>query len=173
MKVWIIGGLLFVAGMAACAGEVNITAETASGTQGAGGAGSSGATGRGSAVSSSAGTGGPGPGLTRVVTADTDIGQSVFFTTTSVVSPEKEQKVIEGPFFITDAISEGMVPLHLVQGNDCGVSEDKLIPLVMFYNQAGSTQQIHGVRIPVLAGQTICAIQGNNAKVTVLGFRPY
>jgi hypothetical protein len=169
MKVWIIGGLAFVAGMAACAGEVNITAETASGTQGAGGAGpgSSGATGSGNGASSSAGTG--GPGFTKVITADTDIGQSVFFTTTSTVSPDKEQKVIEGPFYITDAMTQSGSMLHLVQGNDCGVSEDKLILMVML-NQNSS---IHGMRIPVLAGQTVCAVQGNYSRVTVLGFRPY
>ncbi|MEP7124199.1 MAG: hypothetical protein ABJE95_24950 [Byssovorax sp.] len=168
MKVWIIGGLALAAGIAACSGQVDITAEKAAGSQGAGGSGSSGASGT-SGVSSSAGTGAPGPGLTKVVTADTDIGQSVFFTTTSVVSPEKEQKVLEGPFFITDATAQTGGTLHLVQGNDCGVSEDKLILLAMI-NQNGS---IHGMRIPVLAGQTVCAVQGNNIRVTVLGFRPY
>jgi hypothetical protein len=166
MKVWIIGGLVFAAGIAACSNQVSITAEKASGTEGAGGAGSSGV-GSGSGASSSTGTG--GPGFAKVVTADTDIGQSVFFTTTSTVSPDKEQKVIEGPFYITDAMSQSGSMLHLVQGNDCGVSEDKLILMIML-NQNSS---IHGMRIPILAGQTVCAVQGNYNKVTVLGFKPY
>lgn len=168
MKVWIIGGLLFVAGMAACAGEVNITAETASGTQGAGGAGSS-----ASSASSSVGTGGPGPGLSKVVTADTDIGQYVSITIPFIASPDAPTKVVEGPFFITDVISPRESPLSIVQGNDCSVSEDKLIPVVIFYDQFNAVKQVHGLRLPILAGQSVCAVQSANFKVTVLGFKPY
>lgn len=40
---------------------------------------------------------------------------------------------------------------------------------------SGVKVQIHGIRLPVFKGQSLCALYGlsNAAAATVLGFRPY
>jgi hypothetical protein len=170
MKVWIIGGLSLAVGIAACSNQVDITREKASATQGAGGAGSSGV-GSTSGASSSTGAGAGGPGFAKVITADTDIGQAVSFTTPIMSSDPVGTKVMAGPLLITDVILSGP-SLYIVQGDDCSVPEDKHINVV-YPEQNTFGKQFHGMRLPVLAGQTACSVQGANTRITVFGFRPY
>ena len=152
---------------------MSITAEKSSGTQGAGGAGSSGtgSPSNGSSASSAAGTGGSGPGLTRVVTADTDIGQYVSVTTNSAEPVNAvETKVIEGPIFLTDALFYAGFPPSIVQGSDCTVPESKHIPV---FRPVVNVGEIHGIRNPIMAGQSLCAFATTYGQTTVFGFKPY
>jgi uncharacterized spore protein YtfJ len=162
MKVWIIGGLSLAACLAACSNHVIITAEKTGGTQGAGGSGSSGATGA-SGSGSSTGAGGSGPGFARVITAETDIGQYVSITAN--VDPSTYTKLLDGPLFISDVI--GFVQLTTVNGGDCNVPQDKHTTVA----QGNMIAELHGIRMPILAGQSLCLYGGG--AVTVLGFKPY
>ncbi|MEP7124077.1 MAG: hypothetical protein ABJE95_24330 [Byssovorax sp.] len=166
MKVWIFGGLALAAGIAACSNQVAITAEKAGSTQGAGGSGAS-ATGSGSGPSSGTGAGASGPG--KIVTAETDIGQYVSVSIPNV-GPESWVKVVEGPFFVTDVV--GATRLATVQGKDCSVAEELHTLVVLGGQQA---YQLHGMRLPVLPGQSLCVSAGlSGFPVTnVLGFKPY
>lgn len=175
MRTWIFGGLLFTAGLAACSNKVLITAETTGSATGTGGSSTAtsgtGASGPGGTTSSSGAGGSTGTGGTgKLVTADTDIAQYVSTSTTGTAQNPVETKVIEGPFFVTDVIGLTYV-LSTVQGSDCSVSTDKHTVVVLSTTANGG--QLHGVRIPILAGQSLCTQAGLNYNVTVLGFRPY
>lgn len=185
MRIWLSGGLIAALGIASCSNDVTITAETTGGTgssssgssssgttntQGSGGASttSSGST------SSSSGTGGAGaggPGSGKLVAADTDMAQYQSITLPAPSPPGTEQKVVDGPFFITDVFMSyqgGILTFDTVTGGDCSA------PANQHHGVLTVTPQIHGIRLPVLAGQTLCLtanVQSDN--YTVLGFKPY
>lgn len=162
MKVWIIGGLTLAAGIAACSNQISITAEKAGSTQGAGGAGPSGTT-SASGPSSSTGAGASGPGLAKVVTADTDIGQYVSIVASP--GPDAYTKLLEGPLFISDVV--GFVELDTVQGGDCNALQETHTVVA----HSSNITELHGIRLPILLGQSLCTYSG--LPVTVLGFKPY
>jgi hypothetical protein len=185
-QLWIGGGLLVAAGITACSTRVNIMAETTtgsasgsssssslstagSGASGPGGTGTGGATGSG--VSSGAGAAGPG----RVVSADNDIAQ--YASIVIVAGAGGSQKVVEGPFFVTDVYGINWV-LDTVSGSDCSIPQGQHVSVLHTDEvlNSASPPQIHGIRLPVLAGQSLCLqvpAQWNGVTVTVLGFKPY
>jgi hypothetical protein len=175
---WLGGAALLGVGFAACSNHVTIGPEStgsahgstgpttssttvvasSSGTVGPGGT-SSGAGGASNSGSTSSSSGAPGPAM--VVTAETDIGQYQSITQTSGA-------VVSGPFFVSDvagAVNGGA--LYTVTGSDCTVSQQAM---VVFLPQGPF--QSHGMRLPVLAGQTLC-VTNSGGSLTVLGFRPY
>jgi hypothetical protein len=164
MKVWLLGALALSTCLAACSNHVNITPETNGSGHGAAFPGGTGG---------STSTGSTGAALAKVVTADTDIAQHASITTTSTAPDPVSTKVLDGPFFITDVIKLSY-PLTTVQGTDCSVPEDKH---TLVLSGSSSVTQVHGIRLPILAGQALCTQAGMGAgldyNVTVLGFRPY
>ncbi len=121
--------------------------------------------------SSSGGTTGSGGampgGPTKTVTADNDIGQYLSFTIPA--SPNGYVKVTSGPFFLTDAATY-QTPLSFttVSNGDCSVPTEQ--HTMLLYQP--SNNQAHGIKTPILPGQTLCVGLGAY-PVTVLGFRPY
>lgn len=110
--------------------------------------------------------------MTRVVTADTDIGQYLSVTTNSTDPTNAvPTKVVAGPFFLTHASFAPGTGASIVQGSDCTVPEDKHIPVVRVI--ATNIADIHGIRIPVLAGQSLCGLALKYGQITVFGFKPY
>jgi hypothetical protein len=93
----------------------------------------------------------------------------------SVVVPPNntDQKVVDGPFFVTDFY--GYVVLDTVMGGDCSVPQSQHTPIASSAGQmaANCGAQLHGMRMPILAGQTLCANTNSGCTVTVMGFRPY
>jgi hypothetical protein len=73
--------------------------------------------------------------------------------------------LLEGPLFVSDAI--GFVQLSTVTGADCNVAQDKHTNVA----QANTPAELHGIRMPILPGQSLCLYGGG--AVTVLGFKPY
>lgn len=112
------------------------------------------------------GSGAAGPGVAKVVTADTDIAQYVSGTT-AVPGANGRVKVIDGPFFLTDVFGGG--ELHLAKGADCDA--EPIGPGLLTVSMGPGTPQIHGIRLAVLSGQTLCAFVGGS--ITFQGFRPY
>ena len=186
-SAWILGGLATAAGIAACSAQVSITAEkaaavsgsssgssmnvTGSGASGPGGTGSATGTGGSTGTGSSTGSGASGAG--KVVTADNDIGQ---YASISLV-PLKIDKVVDGPFFVTDLYcannGNSALTLDTVTGGDCSVpAASHTVVLAVNGNVPYSVPQAHGIRLPVLSGQTLCGTVGSSA-CTVLGFKPY
>jgi len=168
------------AAIAACSNDVRIipeptgttatTTTTSSSTSGTmGGAGGSG----GASTSSSGGT-------TKLTTADTDMAQCQSITATGDATATAV-KVLEGPFFVTDVLagSTSAPTFTTVAGTDCSVPQDKhtfvlqVVPLPGA--GSGTSPQVHGIRLPVLTGQSLCAFSGLSLGVTttVLGFKPY
>jgi hypothetical protein len=75
---------------------------------------------------------------------------------------------VSGPFFVSDvAAASGSGTLYTVTGSDCMAP---LQAIVVFL--PGQGFQSHGMRLPVLAGQTLC-VTNVGGTLTVLGFRPY
>jgi len=173
MKPWILGGLVVMAALAACSNEVKIKAETTGSTSS--GSTSSGTTNTqgsgGASTTSSGGTGGAGAsGPGKVLTAETDVAQYQAVATSNTDAYPVDTKLLDGPFFISDVLFSGASLVTTVYGADCSVSFDKHT-VVLSTKDAGS--QVHGMRLPILPGQSLCTQSGINARVTVLGFRPY
>lgn len=173
--------------LGACGNDVAISAETtatsntsstsssgsmssSSGTtMGTGGASTSSS----SSSSSSSSTGGPPPAQ-RVVTAETDIAQYQSITV-STTSTESGAKVIDGPFFVTDVAGgwqqgPGGASFHVVTNGDCSVA----VGMTVLSTNVGqnAAYQVHGIRMPVLPGQTLC-MSGALTTAIVMGFKPY
>lgn len=162
MKNWILGALALSIGLAACSNRVEIKPETTG--SGASHPGTGGSTSTGS-------TGSTGPAPPKVVTADTDMAQYASITTTTTALDPVDTLIVEGPFFITDAIAVTSV-LTTVQGNDCSIPVEKHT-IVLTGNVNTGVTQFHGLRLPVLSGQSLCVKSAINYNVTVLGFKPY
>lgn len=181
-SAWMLGGLAAAAGIAACSSDVTITAEktsvvssgssmnaTGSGASGPGGTGGS----MGSGTGGSTGTGASGPG--KIVTADNDIGQ---YQSVTILGIGPGQKVVDGPFFVTDVYcgntNNSTMILDTIPSGDCSAPQAQhTAVLVALGSSVGNgTPQVHGIRLPVLAGQTLCGTVGSSS-CTVLGFKPY
>lgn len=174
----IIGGAAIAAALASCSNKVTITAEQSgaqsgstgstmmmtagSGASGPGGTTGSGGAGTGGSSSSSTGT---GAGAGKVVTADSDIAQYQSITVDlNVTTP-----LLAGPFFVTDVYATAGVTLSTVSGSDCSTPKTA----VLQPPGSGGVEQIHGIRLPILAGQSLCEGSSPSGTVTILGFRPY
>jgi hypothetical protein len=155
--------------LAACGNRISIQPEP---TSGGGGSSSS------SSSTSSTSSSGPPP-FTKVVTAETDIAQ---YQTITLVGDGTgaTMKLLDGPFFVTDVYDDDSMVLPrltVVQGGDCSVDQNMHTILLAPAQTTVGYQilQIHGIRMPVLPGQTLCVRDtpslGN--KMTVMGFRPY
>lgn len=171
--------------LGACGNDVAISAETTatsntSSTSSSGSMSSSSGTTMGtggastsSSSSNSSSTGGPPPAQ-RVVTAETDIAQYQSITV-STTSTESGAKVIDGPFFVTDVAGgwqqgPGGASFHVVTNGDCSVAVG--MPVLSTNVGQNAAYQVHGIRMPVLPGQTLC-MSGALMTATVMGFRPY
>jgi hypothetical protein len=157
------GVVALVGGAAACSKAPPITAETtAAGSTGT----STGASAPGGS-SGASGAGGASSGPAKVVTAETDIAQYQSITIPS--SNPNGAMVVSGPFFVTDMYAptgNGFLAV-VTSGSDCNAASPQNAAL----NLQGSPAQIHGIRMPVLKGQSLCAIEAPGA--TILGFAPY
>lgn len=169
------------AAFAACGTEVKIVAETtgsshASSTSSPESTSSSSGTmmgGTGGASSTSSSTGGPPPAQ-KLVTAETDIAQYQSFTVSTTIT-QQVAKVLDGPFFVTDvAGSSGQGPggpsFFLVTNGDCSGGGGQWVLNTSVGQSAAN--QVHGIRMPVLPGQTLC-MEGTLMTGVVMGFRPY
>jgi hypothetical protein len=123
-------------------------------TQGAGGA--SGAT-----STSGTGAGGGSLGGNRVITADTDGDRLV----TGVI-PAITNKLVDGPFVLTDACGEGGLGLYLVHATGCSAQSAGQAVTV-----GGGARESHGMRVFVPSGWVLC--NGYSGSGTFSGFRPY
>jgi len=165
------------AAFVACGTDVRITAETTGSSQASGSSsggttmgGTGGAGGSSMATSTSSSTGGPPP-VQKMVTAETDMAQYQSFTV--LADAQVAKKVLDGPFFVTDAagsiISSGAV-FFLGTNGDCSTQTDTVLQT----NASNlGAHDIHGMRMPVLPGQTLCLVSGSYGGATVMGFRPY
>lgn len=183
-RLVLLAGLAATALLAACGNDIQIGPEpsgsshhTSSGPTmgGTGGATSSGSTssGAGGAIGSSSSSGGPAQG--KLVTAETDIGQYQSFTVTATAD-NTPQKLIDGPFFVTDVVASwgnGGPSLTTVTGGDCSVAADQHTLVLATSEGPPFKGQMHGIRLPILPGRTLCLNNGSSPKVTVMGFRPY
>ncbi|HVY49186.1 MAG TPA: hypothetical protein VHB21_25020 [Minicystis sp.] len=124
-----------------------------------------------SVSSSSTGTGGSGGSvLTKVLTADTDVNQLATITVNAV--NVSATQVLEGPFVITDVVSQYGYPLVSTPNGSCGAVSPQDPTLALPIAPAGALPQVHGVRGFVPAGSILC-FMGSPGFVTVSGFRPY
>lgn len=178
----ILGGVLVLGALAACSNKVDIKAEQSgaasgstgstmmtagSGASGPGGTTGSGGAGTGGSTSSSTGTGTGGASSAKVVTADSDIAQYQSISADLL----SMQPVLQGPFFVTDVYANNNVTLATVTGTDCSAPQATVMQLPT--TAMNGTFQIHGVRLPVLAGQSLCHNTNVGGTLTILGFRPY
>jgi hypothetical protein len=166
-----LGVVLGLAGcVGACGGKVAIKAESGTSSGSTGSSMTMGAGGSSSSSTTTSGTGAAGPG--KVVTAETDIGQYQSITVNFSGNAVVPLKVIDGPFFVTDVYGSSVQPLDIVQGTDCSVMQGHTQVLGTLF--MSPPDQVHGIRLPVLVGQTLCAYPGGPQNpITVLGFRPY
>jgi hypothetical protein len=187
--------LAAVGALAACSNQVSITPEptgttnkstsdqpTTSKTVGSSSSSSGTAT---TSSSSSGGTGGAttssgGPPAARAVTADGDMAQAQAISLPYDASSGPAVKIVAGPFFVTDAYSTmSFAHFTTVVGDDCTVPVDQHTRVLAIASGPSSyvlPAQIHGIRMPILPGQSLCILpenQGGPNNVTVLGFRPY
>jgi hypothetical protein len=137
-----------------------------SGAGGVGGAATSSSGNTSSGMSSSSSTS-SGAAPAKVVTADNDIAQYLSITVPVASMP---QKVVDGPFFVTDVF--GQLTLDMVTGGDCTVPQSQHTTL-LGTNNTTTFPQVHGMRMPILANQTLCANTNSSSPAAVLGFRPY
>jgi hypothetical protein len=155
-----VGGLASVLSIAACSNKVLITAETTGTAAGSGGSVATSTT--GSSIGGTGGSTGAGA-VNKVITADTDLGQYQSISVDLLTM----QPLVQGPFFVTDIVAGNTTTFFTVAGNDCTA------PFTMVLTETpGGLLQFHGIRIPILAGQSLCH-QPNNGTLTVLGFKPY
>lgn len=145
------------------------TTMTMTGSGGSKPGGTTSSTGSGAGGASSGSSGGPG----KVLTADSDVAQYQSFPV-AVTQMGVGVKVVGGPFFVTDVYTLGVLNLYTVAGNDCSAQpQTPVLQAVMINNTAA---QWHGIRMPVLSSQTLCASMSspNGANTaTILGFAPY
>lgn len=156
-----IGGMLLMTGLVACTNEVPISADTSGHVGGA-----MQLTGAGAAhpdLDEFGGSAGASPVASKVVTADTDMAQYQSITI-EIASP---QPILQGPFFVTDVVADHPVALFTVTGSDCATPQTKVLVAPQ------GTSQFHGMRLPVLAGQSLCQGPTATGTLTVMGFRPY
>jgi len=162
MKAAIIGGWLLVAGVAACSNDPAITPESSGGS----GGDTMMLTGAGAAspdLGDMGGSAGAPPGSGKLVTADTDAAQYQSIA----VDPSSSRPIVQGPFFVTDVLADGAVTLFTVVGSDCSAPQTKVLVA------AKGVSQFHGIRLPILAGQSLCHHATATGALTVLGFKPY
>lgn len=76
------------------------------------------------------------------------------------------QLALQGPFFVTDVIADNTVTLSTVTGNDCSAPQTKVLSAI-------GPAQFHGMRMPILSGQSLCHSMNGGGTLTVLGFKPY
>jgi hypothetical protein len=154
-----------------CSTDVSITKETTSSmssgpTTGPTGPTGPGGTGGASSTSSSSSAGAGGATVGKLATADTDMGQ---YQALEVTWPGglTGVPVVAGPFFITDVIGQsGTGFLFTVNDGNCAITPG---PHLLNLTDTNG-KELHGIRTPVLAGQTLCMMY---TTVTVLGFKPY
>jgi hypothetical protein len=159
-RAWF-AGVFLMAGLAACTNEVPISPDTS----GHGG-GTMLLTGAGAAhpsLDDTGGAAGASPVAGKVVTADTDMAQYQTIT----VELGSVQPIIQGPFFVTDVLANHQVTLFTVTGGDCAAPPTKVLMAPR------EPSQFHGMRLPVLGGQSLCQGTTATGTLTVLGFRPY
>lgn len=145
----------------ACSSQVKITPDPS------GGSGSQGSTGSQGSGGSSA------QAHARMVTAETDIAQYLSGTVDSPATAGESVKVAEGPFFLTDALGDAYFSLYIVSGGGCPSDVSSMRPIVqappISFSSSGYPGQIHGIRLAVQSGQSLCS----NSALNFVGFRPY
>jgi hypothetical protein len=184
-------GLAIAFAIAACSNQVTITPEptgttskstsvetkTTSHTVGSSSS-SSGTVTTGS--SSSGGTGGAttssgGPPVAKAVTADNDMAQ--YQSIQVPVGSTGGVKIVDGPFFVTDAYFGQAQTLLLttVTAGDCSPSAQHTWALAVSSIGNNVPAQVHGIRFPVPPGQTLCVGPSSTigSPLDVRGFRPY
>jgi hypothetical protein len=92
------------------------------------------------------------------VTADSDASRMV------TAAADANSAAIAGPFVLTDFIG-GSVTMTIVPGTDCTQPG-----MTVAHTLNGINYEIHGMRILVPAGFTLCT---GNSSVVFSGFRPY
>jgi hypothetical protein len=161
MERALFGGVFLMAGLVACSNEVPISPDTS----GHGG-GTMLLTGAGAAhpdLDELGGSAGASPVSGKVVTADTDMAQ--YQSTTVELS--SSQPILQGPFFVTDVLADHQVTLFTVTGGDCAAAQTRVLLAPQ------GTSQFHGMRLPILGGQSLCHGTTAPGTLTVMGFRPY
>jgi hypothetical protein len=118
----------------------------------------------------------------QVRTADTDLNQLV---SGGKVPASYGQKLVDGPIIVTDVMTpathtitsasrfRASVYIDATPPIDC--TEPPTFPLLVVERGPDWNMDIHGARIPVKAGEALCAqqIAEGSLLVTWSGFRPY
>lgn len=169
---WILAGAALIAAIAACSSDIKIGPDgkvtTSSTTIGST---------TSSSTSSSSTSGFPTtttPTGAGVTTADSDITQAQSITVTGG-GTSGNVTVLEGPFYVTDVFAGGAYNFTTIHGTDCSAPPEMHTSVLQPISTGSNVAQIHGIRLPVLATQSLC-IQSFGTpigSVTVLGFRPY
>jgi hypothetical protein len=161
----------------ACSNEVLVTPDHPNPQPGSGGASSGPGSTSPSATSTSSSGAGGGPqccgpvqiqGPVKTVAADSDPAQYIDGTAGPMQGP-----VAQGPFYLTDVVGGAgnydLITLYTVAGMDCTV-----MPQTTVVNElvAAGPPTMHGARIFIPSGRTLCVGPNSNAFYFA-GFRPY
>jgi hypothetical protein len=145
---------------AGAAGPTSAHAASNGATQGAGSGGGS--------AASTGGTG--GSSSVKTVSADADPMQ---YVDGAIALGQKT--VASGPFYLTDVSAQGgggnSVVLFTVSGSDCSNGSKTMV--VNLPAGGGFTPNLHGARVFVRAGKTLCSDSNNSNAFYFSGFRPY
>jgi hypothetical protein len=130
-------------------------------------------------------------GAVRTITADADLDQLVTGSHSITYGDGARVELVRGPFVLTDVrytssafgASTVTVPLWIAPTDGCGSGGISGIVAAMFgdtravaTDTAGLVgQPIHGARIPIRAGEALCASENSGSIGTLRwsGFRPY